>query len=361
MSHVHLLLSGFHESSPFPRFSKVFHWYHSFPTPYYSVNIEKAFPFVLDGDRETSPPRWLEDSDNATCNPEPNASLLHLQMLFADQDFWIQLETRDINIREITEESELKFGTGSKPEALQSCDRLEVSEIVAGRSFNIYCKLGNRMRDIYIRGRVVSQLCSLYVSVGREVPFMLSTEEPSRSVKIREKSYSGGVYDTFNCTSVQNTSAREAHVAVNFAHPVSLHFLMIHAPRKDDQKSGFQALRQSRRPRQKGPCRTQGRFAIHCTINAPYIFRTIPNFGLKSVGTAGKDRSPQQGDLRLSGPPSGQGKEEEEEEEEEEEKEEEEEEEEEEEDEEEEEEEDKEKKKKKEKSFGGEIMAKCSS
>ncbi|GFO21470.1 hypothetical protein PoB_004797500 [Plakobranchus ocellatus] len=124
--------------------------------------LKKAFLLVLDD--QTPLPKWLADSDNATCNSESNATLLHLRMLYAHQDFWIRLETKNISIREITEESELQFGTGSKTEALQSCDRLEVSEIVAGRSFNIYCTLGNRMRDIYIRGRVVSQICSLYVS-----------------------------------------------------------------------------------------------------------------------------------------------------------------------------------------------------
>ncbi|GFO21469.1 hypothetical protein PoB_004797400 [Plakobranchus ocellatus] len=69
---------------------------------------------------------------------------------------------------------------------------------------------------------------------GRAVPFTLSAEASTRSVEIREK----GVHETFNCTSVQNTSDREAKAAVNFAHPVSLEFLTIHAPRKDAQKSG---------------------------------------------------------------------------------------------------------------------------
>ncbi|GFO37712.1 hypothetical protein PoB_006421700 [Plakobranchus ocellatus] len=244
-------------------------------------------------DRGTTFPRWLEDSDNTTCNSEPNSTLLHLGMHFALHDFWIRLETKDINIREITEESMLQFGTGSKTEALQSCDRLEVSEIVAGRSFNIYCTLGNMITDIYIRGRVVAQLCSLYVSAGRAVPFILSSEAPTRSVEIRRKSYLQGANHTFNCTSVQNTSDREARATVNFAYPVSLDFLAIHAPRKDAQKSGSPSATSPAaelKPMQKGRYRTQGRFAIHRTINASYICRTIPNVGLKSAGTAGTDR-----------------------------------------------------------------------
>ncbi|GFN86507.1 hypothetical protein PoB_001301300 [Plakobranchus ocellatus] len=181
-------------------------------------------------------PKWLTDSDNATCNSKPNATLLHLRMLYANQNFWIRLETKNISIREITEESELQFGTGSKTEALQSCGRLEVSEIVAGRSFNIYCTLRNWTREIYIRGRVVSQICSLYVSEGRAVPFTLSAEAPTRRVKISLKSHSQGKH-TFYCTSVQSTSDRKAKAAVNFAYPVSLQVLSIYARCKDAQKS----------------------------------------------------------------------------------------------------------------------------
>ncbi|GFO21473.1 hypothetical protein PoB_004797800 [Plakobranchus ocellatus] len=219
---------------------------HHSPCP--RLRSRKTFLVVLDD--PIALPKWLGDSDNATCNSKPNATLLHLKMFSPNQDFWIRLETKEINIREvccatyllalseITEESELQFGTGSKTDALQSCDRLEVSEVVAGRSFNIYCTFGNGMRDIYIRGRVVSQLCSVYVSEGRAVPFTLSAEEPTRSVEVIEKGY-GKKRHTFNCTSVQGTPDREARATVNFAYPVSLLWLRIHAPRKDAQKSGW--------------------------------------------------------------------------------------------------------------------------
>ncbi|GFO48967.1 hypothetical protein PoB_007547200 [Plakobranchus ocellatus] len=63
--------------------------------------------------------------------------------------------------------------------------------------------------------------------------------------------------------------------------------------------SGFQALRQPRvpvakhKPAIEGPCRSHGRFAT--TVPLTPAVRIIIKL------------SPQQGDLRLSGPPSGQG------------------------------------------------------
>ncbi|GFO21478.1 receptor-type tyrosine-protein phosphatase u-like isoform x1 [Plakobranchus ocellatus] len=71
---------------------------------------------------------------------------------------------------------------------------------------------------------------------GRAVPFTLSAEAPTRRVKIRLKVHSQGEH-TFNCTSVQSTFDRKAKAAVNFAYPVSLEVLSVHAPCKDAQKS----------------------------------------------------------------------------------------------------------------------------
>ncbi|GFO05947.1 hypothetical protein PoB_003245200 [Plakobranchus ocellatus] len=88
----------------------------------------------------------------------------------------------------------------------------------------------------------------------------------------------------------------------------------------DQMISGFQALRQTRaswlglNPSQKSPCRSQGRFPIHCATNAPSETNSVMSGWTPMSEEMPTSKhgflyiaSPQQGDLWLLGPPSGRG------------------------------------------------------